>query len=167
MSDDTAVWREMDVGVGVVGGESTGTGGSGDLSFGGRFFALWTRVKDGSGSLGWVFDAEERDGGTFVLIGSGEGGGREAGVEGMSCHSRWNRRGERRKAGKGERGKRTVLSQRQLELCSVAICLFVCLLLCIRLVGGFNGNTNKTRCWSFLLHYWLAVEHCQIRLEKP
>ena len=74
-------------------------------------------MKDGSGSLGWVFDAEERDGGTFVLIGSGEGGGREAGVEGMSCHSRWNRRGERRKAGKGERGKRTVLSQRQLELC--------------------------------------------------
>ena len=24
----------------------------------------------------------------------------------------------------------------------------VCLLLCIRLVGSINGNTNKTLCWS-------------------
>ena len=24
----------------------------------------------------------------------------------------------------------------------------VCLLLCIRLVGGFIGNTDKTLCWS-------------------
>ena len=29
-----------------------------------------------------------------------------------------------------------------------SVATFVCLLLCIRLVGGFNGNTNKTRCWS-------------------
>ena len=29
-----------------------------------------------------------------------------------------------------------------------AVAIFVCLLLCIRLVGGFNGNTDKTRCWS-------------------
>jgi hypothetical protein len=26
--------------------------------------------------------------------------------------------------------------------------IFVCLLLCIRLVGGFNGNADKTLCWS-------------------
>ena len=30
--------------------------------------------------------------------------------------------------------------------CSVA--MFVCLLLCIRLVGGINGNADKTLCWS-------------------
>ena len=28
------------------------------------------------------------------------------------------------------------------------VAIFVCLLLCIRLVGGFNGNTDKTLCWS-------------------
>ena len=29
-----------------------------------------------------------------------------------------------------------------------SVAVFVCLLLCIRLVGGFNGNANKTLCWS-------------------
>ena len=29
-----------------------------------------------------------------------------------------------------------------------SLAMFVCLLLCIRLVGGFNGNTDKTLCWS-------------------
>ena len=29
-----------------------------------------------------------------------------------------------------------------------SVAVFVCLLLCIRLVGGFNGNTDKTLCWS-------------------
>ena len=87
MSGDTAVWREVGVGVGVAGGKSTGTGGSEDLSFGGRFLALWTRVKAESRSLGWVTEAKEHDGGTLVLIGSGEGGGREDGVEGIVAQS--------------------------------------------------------------------------------
>ena len=29
-----------------------------------------------------------------------------------------------------------------------SVAIFVCLLLCIRLVGGFNGNKDKTLCWS-------------------
>ena len=29
-----------------------------------------------------------------------------------------------------------------------SVAMFVCLLLCIRLVGGFNGNKDKTLCWS-------------------
>jgi hypothetical protein len=29
-----------------------------------------------------------------------------------------------------------------------SMAMFVCLLLCIRLVGGFNGNADKTLCWS-------------------
>ena len=84
---------------GVFEVDSTGTGGRGDLSFGGRFFALWTGVKGSSGSLEWVVDDEERDGGVGELIGSGEGGGREEGVEGMAEHSRWNGRRERAKSG--------------------------------------------------------------------
>jgi hypothetical protein len=43
-----------------------------------------------------------------------------------SWHSRWYRRGERRKAVRQERGKRTVLLERQLELCFRCNLLFVC-----------------------------------------
>ena len=29
-----------------------------------------------------------------------------------------------------------------------SVAMFVCLLLCIRLVGGINGNADETLCWS-------------------
>lgn len=69
-------------------------------------FCGWTTVKVGSGSLGYVVDDEEREGGTFVLIRSGEGGGRVVGVEGIGCHSRWDRRKDRRKRGQIERAQK-------------------------------------------------------------
>ena len=113
---------------GVGGGPKSADGGAGDLSFPRRDFALSTRVKDGSESLGDVVDDEERDGGTFVSVRSGEGGGRGVGVESIACHSRWDKGGDRRKSGQTERGKRTILSRRQLELCSGGnVCLFVTL----------------------------------------
>ena len=80
--------------------------GTGDLPLLRRDFALSTSVKVGSGSPGYVVDDEERDGGTFVLIRSGEGGGRGVGVEGIGCHSRWDRRKDRRKRGQNERAQK-------------------------------------------------------------
>jgi hypothetical protein len=40
------------------------------------------------------------------------------------------------------------------------------LLLCIRLVGGFNGNKDKTLCWSFSIALGLAIEHCQTNQQS-
>jgi hypothetical protein len=79
------------VGVGVAGRPNCGAEGVGDLSFCRRDLPLSTRVKGGSGSLSDVVGGKERTGGAFVPIRSGEGGGREVGVEGIACHSRWNR----------------------------------------------------------------------------
>ena len=80
--------------------------GTRDLPLLPRDFGPWTTVKVGSGSLGYVVDDEEREGGTFVFVRSGEGGGREAGVEGIGCHSRWDRRKDRRKRGQNERAQK-------------------------------------------------------------
>ena len=139
----------MGVGGRIGGEDSTAAGGGVDLSFGERFFDGWTRVKVGSGSLGWAVDAEEHDGGTFELIGSGGGGGREEGVEDMSWHSWWDRKKERRKADKsGQRrdGQKGRFSRKGSLNCGAD--RHLCLLSCIRLVGCFNGNTNKTLYWS-------------------
>jgi hypothetical protein len=95
---------------GVAGEPNCVAEGAGDLPFSRRDFGPLTRVKEGSGSLGDVVGDKERDGGTFVSIRSGEGGGREAGVEGIGCcHSRWNRRKDRRKSGQKRESKRAVL----------------------------------------------------------
>jgi hypothetical protein len=39
----------------------------------------------------------------------------------------------------------------------------VCLLLCIRLVGGFNGNTDKTLCWSAVCVASVSGRECAVR----
>jgi hypothetical protein len=77
---------------GVAGWLNCGAEGVEGEPFAWRDFAPRTVVKGGSESLGDVVSDEEYDGGTFVCIRLGEGGGREEGVEGMACHSRWNRR---------------------------------------------------------------------------
>lgn len=77
--------------------------GTRDLPLLRRDFAFSTTVKVGSGSLWHVIDDEERKGGTFVLVRSGEGGGRVDGVEGIGCHSRCIGRKDRRKRGQNER----------------------------------------------------------------
>ena len=69
---------------GVLGRDRTGTGGRWGRPFGGRCFALWTTVKGASGSCGRVVDDGERGGDGVEPNRSGEGGGRECGVEGMS-----------------------------------------------------------------------------------
>jgi hypothetical protein len=106
MSGDAAVWGELDAGVRVAGGKSTGTGGREGLSFAGRLLVLWTRMKGDSGSLAGVTDAEEHVGGTFVSIGSGEGGGREDGVEDIMTQSvgQEGRKGE--KSGQKREGQK-------------------------------------------------------------
>ncbi len=97
--------------------------GAGDLPLLRRDFAFSTRVKVGSGSLGDVVGDKERDGGSFALIRSGEGGGRVVGVEGIGSHSRWNRRKDRRKAVKRESPKGRFSSEDSLNCASVAVAI--------------------------------------------